>query len=326
MKDRRVRWGILGCGRIAAKAFAPAIHWSAHGDLLAVASRTLARARERADAVSAPRAHGSYEALLDDPDIDAVYIGLPNGAHASWAMAAAEAGKHVLCDKSLTLSDEDARSMREASRSRGLRLVEAFMVRHHPQWTLLRRLLDEQAVGTVRHVQAIFRARLDRADDHRWSRNLGGGALFDVGCYAVNAARFVTREEPIRAHALSRWASPGVDLATDGLLLFPSGVIASVHGSLDAPFEQQLVVSGDGGRIVMPRPFIPHWDPTEVIVERGDARETHAVGGANHFLHLVEHVEQCILDPSLDLFPAEDGVDNVAACNLLRQASTAARP
>lgn len=319
MEGRRVRWGILGCGAIAAAAIAPAIRWSKHGDLVAVGSRTKARAEERAKVVEARVAHASYEALVADPEIDAIYIGTPNGDHARWALAAAEHGKHVLSDKSLCLRDEEANALRAAFAKKKLRLAEGFMVRHHPQWSRARELVLE--IGGARHVRAWFRALLDRDDDHRWSPELGGGALFDVGCYAINAARFFVGEEPRRAQAFAKLRASGVDETTDALLEFPGGAIASVHGSLVSPFDQGVVVACPRGRVVIDRPFVPHWEPAEVVVERDGKREVHRVGGANHFLHLVEHFEQCVLDPWKDLFPAEDGVANVAACNLVRRAS-----
>lgn len=315
MTATHVRWGILGCGAIATSAIAPAIHWADRNELVAVASRTLERATRKAAEVGAPRAHGAYEALLADSDIDAIYIGVPNGEHARWAIAAASAGKHVLCDKSLALTAKDARAMGEAFRARHLVLVEGFMVRHHPQWTVVRRLLTESVIGKVLQVRAWLRSTLDRPSDHRWSKTLGGGALFDVTCYAVNAARMAIGEEPIRTQATARWTESGVDESTDALLEFPGGAVASVHGSLRAPFEQGVVISGEKGRIVMERPFIPHWDETEVVVElTGAERQVHGIVGANHFLHMFEHVANCILDRTAPLFPAEDGVANVEAC------------
>lgn len=312
-----VRWGIIGCGSIATSAIAPAIHWADRNELLAVASRSQKRADEKAAEVGAARAYGCYEAVLADSDIDAVYIGLPNGEHARWAVAAANAGKHVLCDKSLALTASGAREAAGAARDRGRLLFEGFMVRHHPQWTLARSLVASGKIGAVRHVRSWLRATLEGDADHRWSKKLGGGALFDVTCYAVNAARFFVGEEPVRAQATARWRGAGadrVDESTDALLEFPGGAVASVHGSLRAPFEQGLVVSGEHGRIVMERPFVPHWNPTEVVVDLASGREVHAVGGANHFLHMIEHVAQCILDHEAPLAPAEDGVANVEAC------------
>jgi predicted dehydrogenase len=318
-----VRWGILGCGSIATTAIAPAIHWADKNELLAVASRTQERADRKAAEVQAPRAYGAYEAVLADSDIDAIYIGIPNGEHARWAIAAAMAGKHVLCEKSLALTGKDARDIRAAFAKQNLVLVEAFMVRHHPQWTLVRQLLDAGTIGKVRHVRACLRATLGKPEDHRWSRTLGGGALFDVTCYAVNVARLVIGEEPSRAIGHATWAPSGVDESTDAILEFPGGAVASVHGSLTAPFEQGVVISGDKGRIVLERPFIPNWDPTEVVVEVGGQRQVRGVGGANHFLHMIEHVGHCMLDRSAPLFPAEDGVANVVACEALLAACSA---
>lgn len=319
-----IRWGIIGCGSIATSAIAPAIHWADRNELLAVASRVQRRADEKAAQVGAPRAYGCYEAILADSDVDAIYLGLPNGEHARWAIAAANAGKHVLCDKSLALDAADAREVTRAFRQRGRRLVEGFMVRHHPQWTLAHALVTSGKIGRVRHVRAWLRATLDDESDHRWSNELGGGALFDVTCYAVNAARFFIGEEPSRARATARWASPGPDAAdesTDALLDFPGGAVASVHGSLRAPFEQGVVISGEHGRIVMDRPFVPHWGPTELAVEVASGREVHGLGGANHFLHMFEHVAGCMLDRDAPLFPAEDGVANVEACAAILEAA-----
>jgi D-xylose 1-dehydrogenase (NADP+, D-xylono-1,5-lactone-forming) len=322
-----VRWGILGCGSIATSAIAPAIRWSEDGELLAIGSRSTDRATAKAAELGAPRAYGRYEDLLADPDIDAVYLGLPTGEHARWAILAAEAGKHVLCDKSLTLDLPAARAMRAAFRARDLVLVEGFMVRHHPQWTMVRSLIDKGTIGAVRHVRAWFRATLDDAQDHRWSKTLGGGALFDVTCYAVNAARLAIGEEPVRALATARWAESGVDEATDALLEFPGGAVASVHGSLRAPYEQGVVISGERGRLVLERPFSPRWDPTEVAIHvKRSGPEVLLISGANHFLHMVEHVARCIRDRSRPLFPAEDGVANVAACSAILEACRRGEP
>lgn len=310
MDDRKVRWGILGCGGIATSAIAPAIRWSRKGVLRAVGSRTAERAAERARVVEAPVAYGSYDALLADPEIDAVYIGLPNGEHARWALAAASAGKHVLCEKSVALTAEDATRMGAAFRGRGLRLVEAFMVRHHPQWSCLRAMLPE--IGPVDHVRAVLRARHLAPGDHRWSATLGGGALFDVTCYPVNLARFVFGAEPVRVRATARWRSPGVDAATDALLELGDGRIASVHGSLDGAPEESAVISGARGRITLERPFVPGWSDTEIVVETEEGKTSHVVPGANHYLHMVEHFEALVRDPALALHPAEDGVAGTA--------------
>src|SRR5262249_55941033 len=196
----RVGWGILGCGSIATNAIGPAIRWSHNGHLVAVASRGADVAEAKRCELGAMRAYAPYDRLLEDREVDAVYIGLPNGLHEGWALRAAEAGKHVLCEKSLTLSAASARRTAEGFRARGLRLVEGVMYRHHPQWQAARGLLT--GGGAVRFVRASLAGHVARSD-HRWSRDLGGGALFDVTCYAVNAARFVLGTEPISVSAVA---------------------------------------------------------------------------------------------------------------------------
>jgi predicted dehydrogenase len=317
----RVRWGIIGCGGIATTAIAPAIRWSANGTLAAVASRSPERAQKKAAELGAPRAHGDYAALLADPEVDAVYIGLPNGLHARWASAALEAGKHVLCDKSLALSAADARAVRAAAAARGLRVIEGFMVRHHPQWDLVRRLLADGTIGAVRSLRAWLGGTLEAADDHRWTRELGGGALYDVTCYPVNAARLVVGEEPRRVLATGRWRSPGVDEATHALLEFPGGAVASVDGSLRGPPQQGVAITGERGRVILDRPFLPHWNPVDVVVEVDGARDVLPVPGANHFLHMIEHAGRLVRDPGAPAFPAEDGVANVTALEAIGRAA-----
>jgi predicted dehydrogenase len=321
MKDR-VRWGILGCGSIATRAVAPAIRWSQNGELVAVASRDPARAHAKAEAIAAPRAHGSYDALLADPEIDAIYIGLPNGLHEEWAIRAAEAGKHVLCEKSLALSSASALRIVRAFKSRGLRVVEGFMVRHHPQWEIVRRLLADRAIGEVRSIRAGLAGSSRPDSDHRFSPTLGGGALFDVTCYPVNIARMLMHTEPRRVCAQavlapSKDGERAVDVASAAILEFPGDVLASVHGSLRSARDQYLTICGTSGRIDVDRPFHPEWSPTQIRLERNDESRILAAGGANHFLHQMEHFASLVLDPNKPLYPSETGLENVTACEAI---------
>jgi D-xylose 1-dehydrogenase (NADP+, D-xylono-1,5-lactone-forming) len=315
----KVRWGILGCGWVARDGIAPAIHWSHNGELAAVASRDPATARAHAAAIGARRAHGSYEALLADDEIDAVYIGLPNGLHEPWALRAAEAGKDVLCEKSLTLSSASAHRLRAAFRARGLRLVEAFMYRHHPQWEIVRRLLREGAIGEVRSLRAGFTGSGLPDDNHRFSISLGGGALFDLTCYAVDATRYLLGTEPIRASAHAVPFVPGgVDVTSTAVLSFPGDVLATVHGSLRSGEDQFAVVVGTRGRIEVARPFVPEWLPAEVrIAPDGEAPQTFSTAGANQYLHQIEHFASLVLDRERPAYPAEDGVANVTVCEAI---------
>ena len=319
MEQRRVRWGILGCGAIAQAALAPAIRWSSNGTLLAVASRDPVAAASKARLVGALRAYGSYTALLEDSEVEAVYVGLPNGLHEEWVVKAAEAGKHVLCEKSLGLSHASAQRMARAAKTRAVRLVEAFMYRHHPQWDLVRRLLAEGAIGEVRALRAGLAGRAPAAD-HRFSP-LGGGALYDVTCYGVDVARFLFGAEPLGCAGRAAWVNPRttppVDTSSTVSLDFPGGRVASVSGSLLCTAEQYLMVTGTLGRLYVERPFIPEWNPARVWVERDGNRVEHVVGGANQFLHQVEHFASLVLDPAKDAHPAEDGVGNARVLELV---------
>jgi predicted dehydrogenase len=319
----RIGWGIIGCGWIGTEAVAPAIAWSHNGRLVAVASRDRDVAEAKALEIGAEKAYAPYEAMLADPEVDAVYIGLPNGLHEEWAIKCAEAGKHVLCDKSLTMTVASARRMATAFRSRGLRLVEGFMYRHHPQWTLVRSLVAEGRIGAVRIVRASFCGRFDKPMNHRWSASLGGGALWDLTCYCVNVSRYLTRAEPVRVAAFAdARTEEGVDASTTASLEVEGGVLASVTGSLRVGREQSVILVGDEGTIEVVSPFLPKWEPATVILRRErhvDDVRRFDVPGANQFLHQAEHFASLILDPSREAWPAEDGVRNVAVCEAIEK-------
>jgi predicted dehydrogenase len=316
----RIGWGILGCGWIATDAVAPAIVWSKNGRLVAVASREARTAEAKARQTGAQRAYSPYEAMLDDAEVHAIYIGLPNGLHEEWAIRCAEAGKHVLCEKSLTFTADSARRMRAAFRARGLRLVEAFMYRHHPQWALVRDLLERGEIGRIHAIRGSFCSRFDNLSDHRWSSALGGGALWDLTCYSVDAARYLTHAEPIRAVGVADARTPqGVDATTQASLELEGGVMASATGSLRAGFDQSLIVLGDEGVLEVARPFAPGWDPASVTVRRRDGQRHFDVPGANQFLHQMEHFAALVIEPGRPAWPSEDGVGNVTACEAIER-------
>jgi predicted dehydrogenase len=321
----KIGWGILGCGSIATHAIAPAIRWSHNGRLVAVASRAGATAARKARELDVERSYAPYEAMLEDPDIAAIYIGLPNGLHEEWAVRAAMAGKHVLCDKSLTLSEASARRMSALFASKGLRLVEGFMYRHHPQWAIVKQWIAEHAIGEVQLVRASFSGYCPPGD-HRWSPELGGGVLYDVGCYPIDVARFVLGAEPTKIAAIGVEHASTVERAVAATLEFPGGVLASVSASLEAHHEEQLVIVGNRGRIDVDRPFVPGWGSTSLRLTREQGASLVEVGGANHFLHQVEHFAHLVQDPAAPSAPAEDGLANAIVCSAVvasRSAGTA---
>jgi D-xylose 1-dehydrogenase (NADP+, D-xylono-1,5-lactone-forming) len=265
-----VAWGILSTARIGARLVRGARETDA-ADIVAVASRNAASAQAFADAHGIPRAHGSYEALLADPDVEAVYIPLPNSMHVDWTLRALQAGKHVLCEKPMDRRPgQVARAFDLAERS-GLVLSEAFMWRHNPQTARLRALLDEGAIGDLRLVRACFSFMLAADVDVRLDPALDGGALMDVGCYCVSGARFVAGGEPQSVAAEVVTGPTGVDTRLTGLLRFDGDRLAIVDCGFDVTSRGELEVVGAEGRILVPDPW--HCIAPRIVVERGYERE-----------------------------------------------------
>jgi xylose dehydrogenase (NAD/NADP) len=246
----------LGCARIARRGLIPGIAASKTGVLHALASRDEAKSRAWAAEFGFHIAYGPYEALLADPAIDAVYVPLPNELHKPWALAAAEAGKHILCEKPLALDAREAAAMVDACRERGVILMEAFMWRHQPRTLGVLGMLRQRDIGELRLIRSSFSFPI-APDDWRLDPSRGGGALWDVGCYGLNAARLFAGEEPSRFRTLAREGPSGVDLSLTALLEFPSGVLAQVDCSFEQPFRCSLELSGTRGMIEVPLAYLP---------------------------------------------------------------------
>src|SRR5512137_1116848 len=256
MTDRLLRWGLLGTARIN-RMLIPPLRVSAGNRLLAVASRDAARAAAYASEWGIERAHGSYEALLADPEIDAVYIPLPNHLHAEWTIRAARAGKHVLCEKPLALTVAEVDAMEAAAREAGIVLAEAFMYRHHPQTLKAKELLDGGAIGAVRFVRGTFSFPLNRPNDVRLRPEWGGGCLWDVGCYPLSFTRFLLGAEPIEVFGSQVLGPTGIDETFAGQLVFPGGVLAQVDAGFRSPFRAELEIAGSTGTIRVRHPWKP---------------------------------------------------------------------
>ncbi len=315
-----VRWGIIGCGSIATHAIAPAMSWSPLAELTAVASRTEEGAIRKARETSAKRHYSSYEALLEDDEVEAVYIGLPNGLHREWTVRSAKAGKHILCEKSLALSSADVRVMIDAAEDAGVHLMEAYMYRHHPQWDVVRGAIKEGKLGEVRLIRAGLCGMLQDTQDHRWSATLGGGALYDVTCYAVNLARMLYGREPVTVSAMADTSTrEKVDCTSTVLLNFGHNRLAVASGSLATFNHQHCEIEGTRGRITVERPFIPGWEEAAVSVEYGMTRDRVRVGGANHFLHEIEHFSLCVRDGKRPMTPGENGIKQALVNEAIEQ-------
>ena len=261
----QIKWGLLSTARINRRLI-PAIRAAQQAELVAVASRDLARAQAYAAEWDIPRAHGSYQALLDDPEIDAVYIPLPNSLHAEWTVRAAEAGKHVLCEKPLALTPAECERIIGAAQSNGIVAMEAVMYLYHPLLHKARALVREGAVGQVKLVRGSFSFTLERPADVRWDPALGGGALWDVGSYPVSFMRWMAGE-PEQVFGWQTLSQSDVDASFAGLLRFPDGVLGAFDCSFCQPFRVQAEVIGDAGRLVVERPF-PITPESRIVLHR----------------------------------------------------------
>jgi len=254
-----MRLGLLSTARINELLVAGARQTSGV-EVVAIGSRDRDRAEAQAEALGVPRAHDSYEALLADPDVDAVYVALPNSLHVEWTLRALGAGRHVLCEKPLSRHPDDVERAYEAAERGRLVLAEGFMWRHHPQAHRLVELLGE--IGEPRLIRASFSFLLERADDVRLQAALGGGALMDVGCYCVSAARLIAGE-PLAVSAQQVRGGDGVDVRLSGLLRLPGDVLATIDCGLDLPARDELEVAGTHGVIRLDDP----WHARNPVIE-----------------------------------------------------------
>ncbi len=314
----KVRFGILSTADIALGKVVPGMRRAGRVEVLAIASRDGDRAQAAATAHGIPRAYGSYEALLADPDVDAVYIPLPNHLHAPWTIAAARAGKHVLCEKPLALTAADAEEMVHACEAAGVLLMEGFMYRHHPSWVAVRELVASGRIGRLRAVNSWFSYRNEDPANIRNIREAGGGALYDIGCYSVNLSRMLFGGEPARVSgAVVRDPASGVDVLASGILEFADGV-ASFACSTRAEPDQQVHVYGTDGRISIDIPFnIPPDRPTWIsVVAGGDppvapATERLSFEAADPYGVEADAFAAAILDKTPVPVPPADAVANL---------------
>jgi D-xylose 1-dehydrogenase (NADP+, D-xylono-1,5-lactone-forming) len=251
MANEPIRWGLLGTSRINEKLMRGAA-LTDDAEVVAVGSRSAATGEAYARTHGISRSHASYEALLADPDVDAIYIPLPNALHHPWTMRAIEAGKHVLCEKPYTRHPEDVEVAWDAAAAAGVVLMEAFMWRHTPQAAKLVELAGQ--IGELIHLRSTFSHRLKDEADIRVSAALDGGSLMDVGCYCISGARLIAGEEPELVFGEQVTTADGVDRRFSGYLRFPSGLVATFHSGFDS-FSESLEVTGREGTVLLPDPW-----------------------------------------------------------------------
>lgn len=320
---KKPRWGVLSTARIAREKVIPAIQKSRHGRVVAIASRSAGRARAVADSLGIEASYGSYEALLDSPEVDAVYIPLPNHMHVDWAIHCIEAGKHVLCEKPLGLHEADARRLDKAAGMRpDLVATEAFMYRYHPQWQVARQTAESGAIGVLRVVHAFFSYYNVDPANIRNQAAIGGGALMDIGCYGIAVARFLFGREPIRACAISQ-EDPAfaTDRLTSALLDFGEGS-ATFSCATQLHRYQRVQILGDAGRIEIEIPFnAPPDHATRIWLETASGRETITFEATDQYALQADAFAEAVFG-SCDAVPAlEDAVRNMRVIDAVAESA-----
>jgi len=328
MVEQKLKWGVLGTANIGRAAVIPAIRRSNNGQVIGAASRSEEKARAFADNLGIPQAYGSYEALLAAKDIKAIYIPLPNSLHREWTIKAAEAGKHVLCEKPLALNAAECEEMAAAAAQNNVVLMEAFMYRFHPQTQKVLELIRDGAIGEPRLIYATFTFRLSNPANIRLQPDLGGGSLMDVGCYCVNISRTLAGVEPVEVQAYANWGKTGVDEQMVGTLRFADGLLAQFDCALTLERREFYQVAGPEGHIEVPSAFLPGTGDTTIYECHGrQGATTHAISGVDEYQLMVEHFADCVLhNKPVRYSPAEAAANMQVIEALYRSARNDGQP
>lgn len=326
--SRILRWGLLSTARINRSVMAP-LRDSRRNTLIGVASRDRAKVDAYAAEWKIDQAYDSYEAMLASPDIDVVYISLPNSMHAEWTIKALQAGKHVLCEKPLANTPEEAQSMADAARANKRVLAEAFMYRHHPQTLKVKELVDSGAIGEVRLIRGSFSFQINSESNIRLNAGLGGGGVWDVGCYPVSYARHIVGSEPSEVFGAMVKSASGVDDTFAGLLRWSNstGTMAQFDSSLRAPFRTHIEIVGSTGMITVPRPFKPEAKSIITIGPSFDEVDSIAIDGPEQlYSGEIEDMADAILDGKAPRISLEDSIANVRVIQALYRSAASNRP
>lgn len=310
---RKVRWGILSTAKIGTEKVIPAMQRGQFSEITGIASRALASAQAAAERLGIPKAYGSYEALLADPEIDAVYNPLPNHLHVPWSLKALEAGKHVLCEKPIALTSAEGQLLVDAARAHPeLKVMEAFMYRHHPQWLTAKRLVAEGGIGELRTIQIFFSYFNADPGNIRNMAEIGGGGLMDIGCYAISAARFIFGREPEQVVGIVE-NDPvfKTDRLASAMLDFGSGTATFTTSTQLAPY-QRVHILGTAGRVEIEIPFnAPPDRPCRLWHQRHGKIEEIEFAVVDQYTRQGDLMSLAILDDTVVPTPIEDAVANM---------------
>jgi predicted dehydrogenase len=318
MMQRKIKWGVLGAAKIGRTKVIPAMQKGEFCEIVAIASRDEKRARETAHELGIPQAYGSYDRLLGDPEVEAVYIPLPNHLHVPWSIRAAQAGRHVLCEKPIGLSVAECRALIEVRDSTGVKIGEAFMVRTHPQWLRAREIVRSGEIGELLAITGAFSYYNRDPQNIRNIPDWGGGALMDIGCYPIQISRFLFGEEPVRSTgAIQRDPEFGIDRLTSGLLEFRAGHSVFTCSTQMVPY-QRVHILGSKARIDVEIPFnAPPDRPSRIFIDDGKEIRTEEFEACDQYTIQGDLFSKAILEGGEVPTPLEDSLGNMAVIEAL---------
>ena len=325
MNAKKIRWGILGAARIN-RSLVPAVQASRRSELAAIASRDISRAQDQAQQWGIPRAYASYDEVLADPDVDVIYNPLPNHLHAEWSIRAAQAGKHVLCEKPLALTTAEVDAMAKAAQQYGVVIAEAFMYRHHPQTLKVQELVQSGALGEIRLIHGTFSFLLDRPQDPRWLAEMGGGSIWDIGCYPISYTQMLTGSKPEEVFGWQQTASSGADETFSGQMRCANGVFASFDCSFRLPLHTGMLIRGSQATLTIPTPFSPRQKSTLILQPIGGDEKRITIPTSNLYLGEVEDMAACILDGKTQRVTLEESRQHIETICALLESARIGRP
>ena len=323
-----IKWGILGNATIARKCVIPAIFNSVNGSVHALATQHIKKAEALAEKYKITQLYSEYESVIEDKQVDIVYIPLPNHLHKEWTIRALQAGKHVLCEKPLACNTAEAMEMAEIASKKDLHLMEALMYRFHPRSRTIHQMVSQGKIGTLRLVRTSFCFHMEehilKKKENARLKKRGGGALLDVGCYGVSVARWMMGEDPESVQSTAHFNSKGVDIHTVGVLNFRNGGLATIEASFISSLQQTYTIVGEDGSIELPHnAFIP-WEKDATYVHRGRHEEIgrqEVIPGADEYRLMVEHFSDVIIHGSSPLIQINDSIQNMRVLDALAKSA-----
>ena len=321
--EKILNWGLLSTARIN-QDLIPSLTVSKRTCLLAVASRSQSKADAYARKWNISHAHGSYESLLNDPEIDVIYNSLPSDMHAEWTIKALRAGKHVLCEKPIALTLDEMDAMNQAVKETGLILAEAFMYRHHAQTLKIKEMIDGGEFGKIQLIRGAFTYTLEPEDHGRWLTQAGGGSIWDVGCYPISYARTMLGAEPIEVFGWQNQSNGGSDLTFIGQMKFKDGVHAQFDSGFMSPLRSMMEIVGSEAVLNIPNPFKPGLD-NEVYLTRNEKTQIIKISGGELYLGEVEDMCDAILYGKAPLVSLEDSRKSIAVIVALLESARSGR-